>query len=244
MAGIWHVPFNGRGISGHATQNFLWQDGPVYIMDNHRSAWWCWLRHLPAGESIDVFHIDRHTDTLGSNLPLWLAALPSQMRGVSIKSYLSFKANVNGFLGVAIRWDNYLSLFFEHERGNLGSVYFATHHDGDAPNLPKGSWIDVAPWDLPKNLGYWLEQGDNWLFNIDLDYFFCNMDSGDCRRFLDSAYVKDMCASIKKNLSNGRIKVLTICLTPDESGFSGGWASSEALCSEICVHLGIEFSLP
>lgn len=135
MAGIWHVPFNGRGISGHATQNFLWQDGPVYIMDNHRSAWWCWLRHLSAGESIDVFHVDRHTDTLGSNLPLWLAALPSQMRGVSIQSYLSFKATVNGFLGAAIRWDNYLSLFFEHERSNLGNVYFATHHDGDAPNL-------------------------------------------------------------------------------------------------------------
>jgi hypothetical protein len=115
---------------------------------------------------------------------------------------------------------------------------------GSALLLPE-STDRSSLWDMNQAVGrYWLEQGDNWLFNIDLDYFFCDMDSGDCRRFLDSAYVKDMCASIKNHLGSGRIKVLTICLTPDENGFSGGWASSEALCSEICGHLGIEFSLP
>lgn len=244
MAGIWHIPFTGRGISGHANQNFLWQDGPVYIMDNHRAAWWCWLRHLPAGKPIDVFHIDRHYDTLSANLPLWLETLPAQMRNVPIQSYLNYQTKVNGFTGFTIRWDNYLSLFFEHEQANLGSVYFATHHDGDPPNLPKGKWNEVHPWELPGNLDCYLSAGNNWLLNIDLDYFFCNMSSHDCRRFLNKDYVKDMCAAIKKHLDSGHIKVLTICLTPDENGFSGGWVSSEAICEEICGQLGVVFSLP
>lgn len=166
------------------------------------------------------------------------------MRGVSIQTYLGYQTTLNGFPGVTIRWDNYLSLFFEHEKNNLGQIYFATHHDGDDPNLPAGSWRDIDPWELPENMDFWLEQGSDWVFNIDLDYFFCDMNDGSSRRFLDSAYVEDLCHSIKKHLDSGRIKVLTICLTPDDNGYSGGWASAEALCGEICGHLGITFSLP
>jgi hypothetical protein len=245
LAGTWHIPFKTRGISGHSTQNFLWQDGPIYIMDNHRAAWWCWLRHLSNGERVDLFHIDRHTDTLSSNLPLWLQHLPAQMRGVPLTDYLDFQVTINGSLSATIRWDNYLSLFLEHEKGQLGQLYFATHHDGDEPNVPPGSYRDVSPWDLPKNFDFWLGEGSNWVVNIDLDYFFCEMEGGECRRFLAPEYVEDLCLTIKKHLATGRIKVLTICLTPDDHGYSGGWASAEALCAEFCQHLGVvSFKLP
>lgn len=245
MTYTWHVPLERREVSGYGTQNFLWQSGPIYIMDNHRAAWWCWLQHLMPDEPIDVFHIDRHTDTLTSNLPRWKQSLPAQMRGVSLQDYLSYQTKLNGFSSVTIRWDNYLSLFFEYEKDNLGSVYFATHGDGDLPNLPEDSWRDVTPWELPANFDFFLGRGKNWVVNIDLDYFFCEMDDGSCRRFLDEAYVRELCAVIKKKLDEGRIKVLTICLTPDEDGFSGGWASAEALCAEFCQHLGIQnFQLP
>ncbi|CAM2172835.1 hypothetical protein PSAC2689_210006 [Paraburkholderia sacchari] len=73
-------------------------------------------------------------------------------------------------------------------------------------------------------------------------YFFCEMGD-ECRRFLTEA--QELCLAIRRNLDSGRIKVLTICLTPDEGGFSGGWASSEAICAEFCRHLGIhDFALP
>ncbi|WP_277374137.1 UPF0489 family protein [Pseudomonas sp. AA-38] len=245
LACTWHIPLSHRGVSGHGTQNFLWQNGPVYIMDNHRAAWWCWLRHLVPGEPIDLFHIDRHTDTLTSNLPLWKQSLPTQMHGVSLQDYLGYRTEVHGFDTVTIRWDNYLSLFLEYEQANLGSVFFATHGDGDAPNLLSGSWRDIVPWELPANFDFYLSQGNNWIVNVDLDYFFCKMDDGSCQRFLAEAYVRDLCFAIKKNLDNGRIKVLTICLTPDDDGFSGGWASAETLCAEVCQYLGIQdFQLP
>lgn len=246
MACTWHIPLLHRGVSGHCTQNFLWQNGPVYIMDNHRAAWWCWLQqHLVPSQPINLFHIDRHTDTLTSNLPSWKKSLPPQMRDVSLQDYLNYRSQLNGSEGVTIRWDNYLSLFFEYEQANLGSIFFATHGEGDAPNLPTGSWRDISPWELPANFDFHVSRGNNWIVNVDLDYFFCDMDDGSCQRFLARDYVQALFLGIKKHLANGRIKVLTICLTPDENGFSGGWASAETLCSEICQHLGIQdFQLP
>ena len=46
MAEEWLVPFKGRNTSGIYEQNFLWRDGAVYVMDNHRAALWCWIQHL------------------------------------------------------------------------------------------------------------------------------------------------------------------------------------------------------
>lgn len=45
-SGEWLVPFKGRCYSGHYEQNFLWRHGNVYVMDNHRTALWCWLQHV------------------------------------------------------------------------------------------------------------------------------------------------------------------------------------------------------
>jgi hypothetical protein len=44
--GKWLVPFRGRNASKVYNQNFLWRYESVYVMDNHRAAMWCWLRHI------------------------------------------------------------------------------------------------------------------------------------------------------------------------------------------------------
>ncbi|WP_225032959.1 UPF0489 family protein [Paraburkholderia sp. XV] len=72
-------------------------------MDNHRAAWWCWMQQLSPEESIDVFHIDRHTDTLPSNLEIWTRHLPQQMRGKSLDDYLGLECLMNGSKGPVIR---------------------------------------------------------------------------------------------------------------------------------------------
>lgn len=244
MSGIWHIPLKSRGHSGATVQNFLWQDGAVFIMDNHRAAWWCWLRHLQVNERFDLFHIDRHTDTLTSNLDLWVKRLPSQMRGISLEEYLGFTLPLHGIATEVIRWDNYLSLFLEHERNNLGALYFATHGDGDPPNVPDGLCRDVEVWELPNNFDFWLDLGSSWIVNIDIDYFFCKFADGSHRRFLSKDFVSSVCAPLKDGLASGRVKALTICLTPDDGGFSGGWSASEEVCAEMCDHLGISFQLP
>lgn len=243
MPGTWHIPLTARGHSGAVTQNFLWQDGPVYVMDNHRAAWWCWLRHLTKGAPFDLFHIDRHTDTLASNLDIWLNALPGDPRGMSLQEYLGSKVRLGGFDTATIRWDNYLSLFLAQEGEYAGAIYFATHRDGDNPDVEKGQLQEVEVWQLPENFEYWLEQGNNWIVNIDLDYFFCEFPDGTHRRFLGEAYVAALCGALRTHLASRKIAVLTICLTPDEGGFSGGWASAESLCAEFCQQLGIDFAL-
>ena len=50
--------------------NFLWKaDGlPLYIMDNHLAAAWCWMQECSSEESYQFFHIDRHND-LGALAP-------------------------------------------------------------------------------------------------------------------------------------------------------------------------------
>lgn len=244
MSGIWHIPLKSRGHSGATVQNFLWQHDTVYIMDNHRAAWWCWLRHLRPKEKFDLFHVDRHTDTLTSNLDVWLEHLPEEMRGISLNEYLSLKYSASGVPCEVVRWDNYLSLFLAQEQQNLGQLLLATHRDGDTPNVPANKCRNVETWELPGNLDFWLHRGNNWIVNIDIDYFFCEFANGSHRRFLSEDFIASLCAPLKDGLASGVVKVLTICLTPDEGGFSGGWAASEAVCAEICKHLGIPFSLP
>ncbi len=213
-------------------------------MDNHRAAWWCWLQHLQVNERFDLFHIDRHTDTLTSNLDLWMKHLPKQMRGVSLDDYLGFTMPLHGVTCEVIRWDNYLSLFLEYERENCRGLYFATHKDGDSPNVPEDQCREVDVWELPNNLDFWLQQGEGWIVNIDIDYFFCEFADGSHRRFLSKDFVYSICEPLKDGLTSGKVKALTICLTPDEGGFSGGWSQSEEVCDEICHCLGVSFKLP
>lgn len=50
----WHVPFKGRHDSLATRQNFLWQYGNVYVMDNRRAALWCWLREIGVDDKSNV----------------------------------------------------------------------------------------------------------------------------------------------------------------------------------------------
>ena len=42
----------------------LWQNGNVYVMDNHRDAAWCWLQQCKTEELYNFMHIDQHYDLL------------------------------------------------------------------------------------------------------------------------------------------------------------------------------------
>ena len=68
MTTRWIVPFKGRNDTGVYNQNFVWSDGHVYVMDNHRAAAWCWAQHVDPATSHALVHIDRHNDTLQSQL--------------------------------------------------------------------------------------------------------------------------------------------------------------------------------
>jgi hypothetical protein len=236
----WLVPFKGRNHSGSVIQNFLWREGNVWIMDNHRAAMWCWLQDVPHCTPVRLLHIDEHYDTLYSRMGEWLAALPA-LSNLTIEKYLALEYQTEFGPVPLVRWDTYLSIFLERYGGQVREAIFATQGVGDKPRFSNATY--PPPNELPENIAYWLAQGEEqWIVNIDLDYFFCNQN-GTRKRMYSNDYINAIFVAIRDARAAGRVASLTICLTPDE-GYTGGWPQAEALCAEACEILGVTFSLP
>ena len=235
----WPIEFRGRNHSGVAAKNFLWKQGNSYIMDNHRAALWCWLQEMQEHDSVGLMHIDEHYDTVYQNIPSEIAALP-ELRGMSVDDYLALTIQIGMQTTHLIRWDNYLSLFLERYGTQIDRSVFVTHRVGDMPQCCNA--LHPAPQDVPENLAHWMKAPQQWLVNVDLDYFFC--DQGGLRKpMFSDQYVAVVFGAIAEMKHAGRIKCLTICLSPDER-CSGTWEQAEELCSTACQILGLQFSLP
>jgi hypothetical protein len=233
------VPFRGRNHSGATQQNFLWRLGNVFVMDNHRAAMWCWLQCLDAHHPIGLLHINEHYDTLYSRMFEWLNALPP-LDDVSIETYLSLRFEIGRESVPLIQWDNYLSLFLERYAARIQRSVFATHGVGDEPRVKNA--LKVEPQHLPGNIEFWMRSPtENWLVNVDLDYFFCDQEGGRRLMFSDD-YIEAGFDALRRMRARGKIACLTICLSPDEE-LTSGWEQAEALCARLCAHLGVPFQL-
>jgi hypothetical protein len=240
--GRWIVPFKGRNHSGPVQQNFLWRDArrPVYIMDNHRAAMWCWLQEMRPDERLNLLHIDEHFDTLSANIERWMKELPS-LDSISIEDYLLLETKTAFGPTPLIRWDTYLSLFLGRYRDRLGRCIFATHNNGDRPLVDDAWYPEVYA--LANNAAHWIEtEKGRWIVNVDLDYFFIEMN-GKHAQMVSAEYLDTLFDGLGRQLAQGRIGALTVCLTPDEA-YTGGWEPAEAMCRKVCSHLGVQFELP
>jgi hypothetical protein len=207
-------------------------------MDNHKAALWCWFQHLDKLEKVNIFHIDRHTDTLYSRIEEWKQHFPD-MWNVSLEEYLNKKYHASDNDYPVIRFDNYLSLFLECYPKIIENAFFATHEPKDEPRFNSLYKVDFDA--LPFNLDYWLKEcGLRSIVNIDLDYFF--FKHNEAYHILPSdEYLKLVFSIINKHLLSKKILVLTISLSPE---YCGGWDNSVALCSRICKLIRIDFTLP
>lgn len=235
------IKFKGRQYSGSVNQNLLWKDGHVYLMDNHRAALWCWYQEFDLNKCAhNVLHIDRHTDALGANLELHVEAIPDIGR-ISVDEYLDAKVQLNGGECPLFRWDNYLSVHIATASEKLGRLISADHNEGDPP---KSSWVQrPRPDELPKNISYWLSEWDEpWVVNIDLDYFFCIDHAPDKNGndvwipMFSNDYIDNIVQQLRDFRHKGRIKVITVCLTP--SNFTPGWGECLKLSRRIFDILG------
>jgi hypothetical protein len=212
-------------------------------MDNHRAAMWCWVQELDREQHVNIFHIDEHYDTLYSQMEEWLEALP-HIETLTINEYLEqdYLPPGSPIRAPIVRWDNYLSLFLEHYRDQVGTFYCITHRVGDRPKWE--GVLELAADRVPANIKSVIGEAedDKWIVNVDLDYFFCNQ-AGVRRPMFSDGYVETIFAEIRECHEEGRIACLTLCLTPDE-GYTGGWKHAEALCKQVCRILGVDFSLP
>ena len=233
----WLVPFKGREPSGAYSLNFLWSSGNIYLMDNHRAALWCWFRHLRKSFKVNVFHLDRHTDTLYSRIEEWRRHLPD-LWTVGLEEYLTKQYTSECQTYPLMRWDNYLSLFLECYPDSVDTCLFATHTWRDEPRFQRLERLYIT--ELPDNLEYWLTSSQNkWICNIDLDYFFYEVDES-YRQLVHDSYIDKMFEVLSRQVQNNTILVLTVALSPE---LCGGWENSEIICERICRIMGIDFRL-
>jgi len=236
----WIYPFKGRNRSLSCDQNFLWNEGNIYIMDNHRAALWCWLRHIDSRKEYGLFHIDAHYDA-ASISKTELAIIPD-ISVISFEEYLNITTYGVGDEELPmIRWDNYLYLYQARYSNQISDFFTATHQIGDEP-LRTIHWEEVHMSQLPLQLDELLAGfgKSGWILNVDLDYFFARQPDG-YGRIHSQYYINSAFSVIKKYLESGKVICLTICLSPE---CCGGWDAAEKLCYEFCDILGIDFRLP
>jgi hypothetical protein len=231
----WLVPFEGRNHSTSIKLNFLWNDGPIFIMDNHRAAMWCWMNFVKESEQFGLFHVDRHYDALFSEKDYAHVPLDG-LEDMDIQDYLSCGYD-NEFFAVTpvFRWDNYLGLFIERYRDKIATLITATHEKGNEPSC---NFARCYPWDFPGTLD---RLNGEWIFNLDLDYFCSRNSSGEMEQIFTDEYIFDFAKALAAQISKETIKVLTISLSPE---CAAGWTGSEKIMKIVGEGLGIRFALP
>src|SRR5262249_14238707 len=103
-------------------------------MDNHRAAAWCWMQHIDPTKQHSLFHIDRHYDTLQSQMPAWLRHVPERWDKMSIEDYLGLSYAPESAPAAQLplfSFDNYLSIYFHMYGASITARNFATHEHGD-----------------------------------------------------------------------------------------------------------------
>ena len=213
--------------------NFLWKADrlPLYIMDNHLAAAWCWMQECNVDESYQFFHIDRHND-LGTLAPYICYQHLKENPRVSLDDYTGIR-NPNATLQdrPAFTWDNYINQTIQLFPDWFRKCLYATHSRLDdrerRMNLGCNVIEEISPCHLSSTLDYELrisdhdklmamarnETVDKWIVNLDLDYFFIGEPS---MQFLTDEYIRYVAGIIKSHISE--IKVLTIALSPECCG--------------------------
>jgi hypothetical protein len=241
------IKFKGFNDSLFINLNLLSKERNIYVMDNHVAAMWCWLQEIELNKMYNVLHIDAHYDTKANNINTWINYLPKNLTTLNINDFLSLKYydydNHDGY--EIIRWDNYFSIFHRLYGNNIYTYNFFTHKLGTMFDEMKNK---VNEYSIPSlfNLVDHLFDEDTyeaheWIVNIDLDFFFKKIENTDISiKFISDEGIDFFLEKIKTHISNNKVKVLTIALSPE---CCGGWKHSLDLMNYFGERLDIDFFL-
>lgn len=227
--------------SSNATNlNFLWkaEDIPLYVMDNHLAAAWCWMQECNPNERYNFFHIDRHND-LGTVAPYSCYQHLKENPRVPLDEYLAIRNPDNTENSwPAFTWDNYINQTIQLFPDWFGKCNYATHKQLDDRERRMNLGCNVIENTTPFHLVPFLyselvidedrrwyyevrnEKPHNWIVNLDLDYFYCNLGDG-VKRILTDEYIRKVAYVFKRNIK--QIKVITVATSPE---CCGGWNNS------------------
>lgn len=213
------IPFLSRGDSASSQDNVLWNEGPVYVMDNHRLALWCWFQKIDKTKRYNLIHIDAHPDMSESALKYF----KHDLWNMSLEEYReAWQKDINMPL---FRWDNYIEVFLRKYPKLVGKTVSATHHLGSSKELSE----EIRAYDLVKYLNA-VFSGERyvnelpWIVNLDLDYFFSA--APEKIQLFGDEFIQEVNKAIRLGLENGMIEVLTISLSPE---CCGSWEKAESM---------------
>src|SRR5687768_12090095 len=84
--------FESRATYNSEAVSFLWRDArPIYIMDNHLAAAWCWSRHLHPTVEYNFLHVDAHYDLDCNEIDTRVVALTSPISDLTFEEYRSLR---------------------------------------------------------------------------------------------------------------------------------------------------------
>lgn len=238
--------------------NLLYQEGKIYVMDNHLAAGWCWYHTLKKDEEYNFCHIDQHDDLANGNHE-YVRELFSKNKCVSLENYIDLHHKQSPKIVLppikVIRWDNYILHFKGIHPEWFNKETYACHEfisgarcslTGKQPMedyFELGSDMTQIPihpdnikcYDLHHSLAEKLNDNEDrlWIVNFDIDYFFHDK----CQLF-SNEYIDAVCDQI--NQAMDKIAVLTIALSPE---CCYGWDNSIRVYNQIAKRLSIKMKL-
>lgn len=199
---------------------FLWHGDNVFVMDNHKSALWCWMQMCNPNEQYNFMHIDKHYDMLDCYKSADLVKLYPTM---SFDEYCSAERD-DGYK--LMRWDNFIRAGFEKFPQWFNSAIFVTQKVGDIGTWRKNKlrFQEECPMDMNWVVGQYIEETSEglsgitdgcadkkWIVSFDLDVFFSSCD--DKVLIFSDEYIRLIARKLQRAMSN--IQVLTIAISPD-----------------------------
>lgn len=230
----------------HEVLKFLWKSNkaPIYIMDNHLAAAWCWMQECDTNEKYNFMHIDQHADLGVRGFAKDIEFVKTNPQ-ITMEEYCDI-AYFNGFgTYKAFQCSNYITachhlfpnwfntnLFYYTDRCVKGSTQGSGYKNFSEQRMDEGFIIQdikqfIERQVFPPNKIVIDEsmQKKKWIVNLDLDFFWDKNEN----RIFDDQFVYDFGTTIGNAMKN--IQILTIALSPK---WCGGWKNAIA-CSRTLL---------
>lgn len=202
--------------------NLLYKKENIYVMDNHRTAAWCWVNHIDENEKYTIIHIDKHYDTLGNQIEAWTKPIKNGLKNLSLDEYDNIEYQKDKFERYKIfRWDNYIPIFHYYYSNQITEYVFYTHNRGSIPDILNKHITHCPAYNLFNCFyDYYAKSAEKLIINLDIDYFF--YDNPHYNLLFSESAIINLIEDIMTLVKNKK-NLLTIALSPE---CCGGWENS------------------